>query len=549
MSGFNYLINLQVLNGNAFQKLSASAGTFESALERAQGEVGQTNRAVKKLGDDGQRAFGGLRSSVGGWVAGLGIAAATLGSLSTAADQRSLEKAITFAGGEEGARNLAFVRQEIEALKLPTVSALEGFKTLSGSLMGSGLAVEQQRDLFHAVAEASTVMGLSAQDSQLAFLAVGQMASKGRLQMEELRGQLGERIPGAFGIAARAMGVTTAEFEKMVAKGLDAKDFLPRFAAEMHKTFGAGVADALTGPRAAFNEFNNSVLMLRDTIGTELMPTATGLIKDFFIPAFGWIGRNIDVLGLLATTFGSVYVAAKLYAVGAGIASVVTGGFTGTIWGLNAALWANPLVWIAGALIAVGAAVVYAWNKFEGFRGFMYGMWEITKELGRLFWERVITPFMSFGKIVAGIFTFDTDLIASGMTDAAKFAESWSGNAGERIGNAARKGWSEGLADFQNDQSATAKAANTGGAGAPFGGASFSSPTGGSNTGGQAKEMASNITGGGQRNVTINVSKLTGVETLHTVNLKEGADRVGTELIKKLTEVLNSANQIQVSNG
>lgn len=66
---------------------------------------------------------------------------------------------------------------------------------------------------------------------QGAFLALGQMISKGKVQAEELRGQLGERLPGAFQLAAKAMNMTTAELDKFMADGkLTAEELLPKLA-------------------------------------------------------------------------------------------------------------------------------------------------------------------------------------------------------------------------------------------------------------------------------------------------------------------------------
>ena len=45
------------------------------------------------------------------------------------------------------------------------------------------------------------------------------MISKGKVQAEELRGQLGERLPSAFQLAAKAMGMTTAQLDKFMADG------------------------------------------------------------------------------------------------------------------------------------------------------------------------------------------------------------------------------------------------------------------------------------------------------------------------------------------
>lgn len=48
--------------------------------------------------------------------------------------------------------------------------------------------------------------------------------------MEEIRRQLSESLPGSFQVAAKAMGMTTAEFTAMVESGqLASSDFLPKF--------------------------------------------------------------------------------------------------------------------------------------------------------------------------------------------------------------------------------------------------------------------------------------------------------------------------------
>lgn len=552
MSGFNYLINLNVIGGNSLDRAIAATERFENSLDKAQVEVNETGRSIKRLGVDGQRSFDGMQSSVGRWVAGLGIAVATMGSLQTAAQNEGLEKSIEFAGGVAGAKNLEFVRSEVERLGLPLKESLEGFKTLSGSMMNSGITAEQQRDIFQGLGEGIATFRLPAEQANRAMLALGQMASKGTVSAEELKGQLGEALPGASGIAAKALGVTESQMQKMLEKGdILAKDFLPKFAAEMHKTFAGSAVDATNSATANFNRMNTAVYDLKVAVGEQLMPTVIGLIQDYLIPAAHWIGENIEILGGLVTVFGSLYVAAKLYTLSAGIMALATGGFTGSVWGLNAALLGNPITWVVGGLVALGAAVVYAWNKFEGFRGFMTGMWEVIKELGTLFWERVILPFMSFGKIIAGIFTFDTDMIASGLTDAVKVGESFATSAGARIGNAYTTGRDEALGinqgsffdtTFGRDAYENSRDDRQG----ALGSANFGAGGAGGKNGKSAKEISDSITGGGQRNVTINVGKLNdGGITINTTNMKEGVQDIEAMLMKMLLQVVNSGNQVQ----
>lgn len=569
MTGFNYIINLTTLNGGAFGKLASMAGGFENSLDRVQGEVDQTQSKLNNLGRTGQGVFSGMRSTVMSWVAGLGIGLATLGSLQAAAQNEGISKAIEFAGGADGARNLAHVRSEVDRLGLPLKESLDGFKTLSGAMMGTGLAADQQHKIFTGLAEGIATFRLPAEQANRALLALSQMASKGSVQSEELKGQLGEALPGAFGIAARSLGVTTGQLQKMLEKGeVLASDFLPKFATELHKTFGQSAVDAATGATANFNRFQTSIYDLRVEIGQRLLPTAISLIQNFLIPGAQWIGQNIDLIGGLVSVFGSLFIAAKSYAIITGIMSLVTGGFTGSIWGLNAALLANPVSWVVGAIVALGAAVVYAWNRFEGFRATMYGVWEVIRpvgvflytvfvgalklagyyiqyvwqqtewlrkglgylmdavfQAGQWLWEHLIKPFTILGKVVS-------------------LLEPLFSKAGSAIGQKFTDGWNKGLADFSGPGGSPAMAGALGVTG-------FSAPTvaGAAGKGAgklTASTISDSITGGGQRNTTINVGNLNeGGITIHTTNLKEGASEVEAMFMKLMLQVVNSGNQQQ----
>jgi phage tail tape-measure protein len=65
-------------------------------------------------------------------------------------------------------------------------SSIQGFQTLTGSLKGTALEGQATRDIFEAVGIAASVMNLSAEQSEGAFLALSQMASKGKVSAEEL---------------------------------------------------------------------------------------------------------------------------------------------------------------------------------------------------------------------------------------------------------------------------------------------------------------------------------------------------------------------------
>ena len=143
-------------------------------------------------------------------------------------------------GSTQGAADaLTYVRTTADTLGLEISGTANNFVALSAAAKGTALEGQGTRDIFEAVSKAMALLGKSTADTQGALLAVQQIISKGTVSSEELRGQLGERLPGAFQIAARSVGVTTAELGKLLEGGkVLAEDFLPKFAAELNKTFG-----------------------------------------------------------------------------------------------------------------------------------------------------------------------------------------------------------------------------------------------------------------------------------------------------------------------
>jgi tape measure domain-containing protein len=556
MSGFTYLIRTKVTGDGSLASLAKSAAAADKGIAGIGRSAMQSGSAVARMGSEGRRAVDGMRSGFVGLAAQIGVVATAASSLSTVADMDSFNRSITFAGGKDGAANLSSVNRMVADLKLPLKESLEGFKTLSGGLMGTGVTAQQTQDIFRSMGEGAVVMGLSADETKGALLALSQMASKGTVNSEELRGQLGERLPGAFDIAARAMGVNTKTLGKMLDQGkVVSKDFLPKFAAEMHKTFGPGVASALTGARANFNEMGNSILKLKEVIGTQLMPAATALINNVLIPGANFIGENIKAFGFLATSVAGVYAAVKIYNVTAAISTVLTGGLTGAVGLLSEALRANHIGFVVGALVALGSGVVYAWHKFEGFRGFVMGMFSLLKEFGSIMYDNMIAPFVSMGKVLAGVFTRDPKLITEGVQDGMNLAKKVLDGPSpfSRLKNAFSSGYSGAVTnlaaqndprsayeDERDDRRPTYK-------GALQKAFADNSTQGGSDAENarQAREISRGISDGGVRNITIHIGEMGNGLTVHTTNVRDGGQQVHDHMLKVLTQVINSANQMQ----
>lgn len=268
--------------------------SFSSGIARARNEtrglddaVNNTNRGIGRLRSTGQTAFSSIAQYAK--TAGLAILAAlSVGAIISfgkeitgiASKFEGMENAIVFASGQEGAKNMAFLDTTIKDLNLNMESSYKGFQTLTGSLKGTALEGQATRDIFEAVGIAASVMNLSAEQSEGAFLALSQMASKGKVSAEELRGQLGERIPGALGIAARAMGMTQAQFNQMLDSGkIMAEDFLPKFSKELKNTFEGGLPAAMNSMQSAINRQENALTQFKLKAGETFRPLIIGALE------------------------------------------------------------------------------------------------------------------------------------------------------------------------------------------------------------------------------------------------------------------------------
>lgn len=117
------------------------------------------------------------------------------------------------------------------------INALTGnFAKFTAAASISGMSMAQQRKIFESVSRACTAFGMSADDSNGVFLALSQMMSKGKISSEELRLQMGERLPIALQAMAKAAGVSVAGLDKLLKQGkLMSADVLPRFAEALNE--------------------------------------------------------------------------------------------------------------------------------------------------------------------------------------------------------------------------------------------------------------------------------------------------------------------------
>ena len=240
----------------------------QGAFRSLDGNLRKARRAVN--------SFAAAFAAVGTTRAIRGIVEA---GLSVDRFQRGLQVAT---GSAEGAaREFEFVTRVSNDLGLSLESTAQSYTSLAAAARGTSLQGNATREIFVGISQASRALGLSADQTRGALTAVEQIISKGRVSAEELRQQLGERLPGAFQIAARSIGVTTEELDKLLASGaLASEDFLPQFADQLQTEFAGAAAEASRDAAASFERLSTSIFQLKASIAESGVLDALAALAD-----------------------------------------------------------------------------------------------------------------------------------------------------------------------------------------------------------------------------------------------------------------------------
>jgi len=151
-----------------------------------------------------------------------------------------------------------FLRKTADKLGVQFDALTGNYAKLLASMPATNEGLRATQNVFTGIALAARTLHASNQDTQLMFYAITQMASKGAVSMEELRRQLGEKLPGVMQIAARALSTTPELLEKAIRTGtVNSAKFLEYFGDEMIRTFQEPAEKASTSVSASINRLTN----------------------------------------------------------------------------------------------------------------------------------------------------------------------------------------------------------------------------------------------------------------------------------------------------
>lgn len=192
---------------------------------------------------------------------------------------------INAGGARETAEELRFLNKVAYENGLSVNDLTGGYVKLKASIKGTNVSARDSKELFQGLASANTVLAGTPETANRAVIALSQIASKGQVMAEELKGQLSEALPGAVGVAARSYGMSVREFNEQVAKGVvDSSTFIKRFGNQLNKEFGAAAEAASRTTRVALGR-------MKAAIESAKIAIVSGKLDQVFMRMFNSIAR------------------------------------------------------------------------------------------------------------------------------------------------------------------------------------------------------------------------------------------------------------------
>ena len=297
------LANNVDITSREFKEATREAQRFEQAAAKAQGRRGggRVMAAAKGAGAVAASGifggpegaigaliglpFGAAGAAVGGAIgAQVGALRQQLGGTATyaaeIAKQRLALKLVTKEAGEYQ-RALSFVDQTSRKFAIPQEIITRQFTKLTASVKGAGGSVADAEKAFLGVAAGIRGTGGSLQDLDSALTATSQVFSKGKVSAEELRQQIGERLPGAFTLFAESMGMTPQELDKALEQGKVSLQDFQKFSEKLFNEYGEAAKVIASGPEAAGDRLQAALSRLSESVGNLLRPIGAAFQTEF----------------------------------------------------------------------------------------------------------------------------------------------------------------------------------------------------------------------------------------------------------------------------
>ena len=321
-NAFKELANNLEIGSQEFKRATAEAAKLDkqlASLEKRKPTRGQRLRGAAQTAGAiaAGGVFGGPEGALGAGIGGIlgGPAGAAVGAALGAqvggirqaagataeyaaniAKLRIALKGVT-TSQDEYSQGLAFIQQTTKDFAIPQEVVTRQFTKLQASVQGAGGNLEDTKTAFNGIVAAVRATGGSLSDVDAALTATAQVFSKGKVSAEELRQQIGERLPGAFTLFAESMGKTPQELDKALEDGQVSLQDFQKFAKAIFDRYGENAKVIADSSDAAGDRLKKSLERLSESIGILLKPIGSAF-QDTFTDIVDFINIAIERLAV-----------------------------------------------------------------------------------------------------------------------------------------------------------------------------------------------------------------------------------------------------------
>ncbi|EHT3077822.1 tape measure protein [Escherichia coli] len=252
LKGLNPIVEKYIKS--QFYALSSKAGQmdntkFNEALAKLNSSVREAitkARGHTSTSINGDRAASSLDNlslaavkTAGAFISMQAVLASYQKIMEIGLQRASAERSIDFVFDKDANQVKEFTKSLAQTTGLDIAELQSQFAGFGASAKES-MGIQGSEELFRNMIGYSRLMGRSEEEIKRALTALSQMASKGKIQAEELKGQLAEAVPGMVQVFAKATGKTEQElFDAMKKGALKSADTLQKVTQELNKQITA----------------------------------------------------------------------------------------------------------------------------------------------------------------------------------------------------------------------------------------------------------------------------------------------------------------------
>ena len=411
----SWILDLKDMISRPVQAATRAAHQLDAELERVRASAHRTGESIRRafsLGNlkDSLMDIPGMRLFTNPYVVlGAGIGAIT--KLGMEAENSAIAFEVFLGSGEKATKMLA----DISKMAAKTPFEKMDLQNAAQQLLTS---VDEEKVLDYMKQLGDIAVG-DRQKFQSLALVFGQVTSSGKLNGQDLM----QFINAGFNPLKELQemtGKTYAELQDAMSKGQISADMV---AAAMKRATSEGgkfyqmmdKMSAATGGRISTvigNIKDKTAEMFKyiAPIIADLLEQIDKLIPPIFkvfdtivrmvTGAIRWMLEYKEVLKVVGIALLGIYGIVKTVQVGflvyEGVLKAIT--FATKAWGqamkiVNVIMALNPVFKVILGISALVSIIVLCWNKFEGFRAFILGMWDTFKQFGQVIYDYVIVRF------------------------------------------------------------------------------------------------------------------------------------------------------------